>query len=146
MQFQAAESLPSISLDPFFKFNPNLRAERLTGAEGGGIEPEPGGSQPSANSRNQFDFQARYSRRFILLAVQGRFGGNQFDDDQNTLLLRRYFTLDATASHHSRHGLEVFASVENLLNQRYDVGRTPVLTVGPPILARAGLRLQFGSR
>ena len=27
-----------------------------------------------------------------------------------------------------------------------NVGRTPVLTVGPPILARAGPRLQFGSR
>jgi iron complex outermembrane receptor protein len=96
--------------------------------------------------RHQFDFQARYSRPFILLAVQGRFGGNQFDDDQNTLLLRRYFTLDATASHTLRHGVDVFVAVENLLNQRYDVGRTPVLTVGPPILARAGLRLQFGSR
>jgi hypothetical protein len=36
--------------------------------------------------------------------------------------------------------------VENVLNQRYDVGRTPVLTVGPPILARAGVRLRFGSR
>ncbi len=37
-------------------------------------------------------------------------------------------------------------AVENLTNRRYDVGRTPVLTVGPPILARAGLRLQFGAR
>ena len=68
--------------------------------------------------------------------MQGRFGGNQFDDDQNTLLLRRYFTLDATASHTLRHGVDLFVAVENLTNRRYDVGRTPVLTVGPPILAR----------
>jgi hypothetical protein len=42
--------------------------------------------------------------------------------------------------------VDLFVAVENLTNRRYDVGRTPVLTVGPPILARAGLRLQFGSR
>jgi outer membrane receptor protein involved in Fe transport len=111
-----------------------------------GLNPSLVGLDVPQIPRNQFDFQARYSRPFILLAVQGRFGGNQFDDDQNTLLLRRYFTLDATASHTLHHGVDVFVSVENLLNQRYDVGRTPVLTVGPPILARAGLRLQFGSR
>jgi iron complex outermembrane receptor protein len=78
--------------------------------------------------------------------VQGRFGGSQFDDDRNTLSLRRYFVLDASASHTRRRGLDEFVSVENLLNQRFDVGRTPVLTVGPPILARGGLRLQFGWR
>ncbi len=111
-----------------------------------GLNPSLVGLNVPQIPRHQFDFQARYSRPFIILAVQGRFGGNQFDDDQNTLLLRRYFTLDATASHSLHHGVDVFVAVENLLNQRYDVGRTPVLTVGPPILARAGLRLQFGSR
>jgi outer membrane receptor protein involved in Fe transport len=111
-----------------------------------GLNPSLVGLDVPQIPRNQFSFQARYARPFILLAVQGRFGGNQFDDDQNTLLLRRYFTLDANASHSLRHGLDVFVAVENLLNQRYDVGRTPVLTVGPPILVRAGVRLQFGSR
>ena len=111
-----------------------------------GLNPSLVGLNVPQIPRHQFEFQARYSRPFILLAVQGRFGGNQFDDDQNTLLLRRYFTLDATASHALRPGVDLFVAVENLLNQRYDVGRTPVLAVGPPILARAGLRLQFGSR
>ena len=111
-----------------------------------GLNPSLVGLNVPQIPRHQFDFQARYSRPFILLAVQGRFGGNQFDDDQNTLLLRRYFTLDATASHALRPGVDLFVAVENLLNRRYDVGRTPVLTVGPPILARAGLRLQFGGR
>ena len=111
-----------------------------------GLNPSLVGLNLPQIPRHQFDFQARYSRQFILLAVQGRFGGNQFDDDQNTLLLRRYFTLDATASHRLRPGVDLFVAVENLLNQRYDVGRTPVLSVGPPILARAGLRLRFGSR
>ena len=111
-----------------------------------GLNPSLVGLNIPQVPRHQFDFQVRYSRPFILLGVQGRFGGNQFDDDQNTLLLRRYFTLDLNATHALRPGVDVFVAVENLLNQRYDVGRTPVLTVGPPILARAGLRLQFGSR
>ena len=111
-----------------------------------GLNPSLVGLDVPQIPRHQFTFQASYFRPFILLGVQGRFGGNQFDDDQNTLLLRRYFVLDASASHTLRHGIELFVAVENLTNRRYDVGRTPVLTVGPPILARAGLRLQFGSR
>jgi outer membrane receptor protein involved in Fe transport len=94
--------------------------------------------------RNQFTFQARYSKPFVNLGVQGRFVGEQYDDDQNTFLLRRFFVLDATISHRLRPGVEVFAAAENLLNHRYDVGRTPILTIGPPILARIGVRLQFG--
>jgi outer membrane receptor protein involved in Fe transport len=111
-----------------------------------GLNPSLVGLDVPQVPRHQFTFQASYSRPFVLLGLQGRFGGNQFDDDQNTLLLRRYFVLDASASHSLRHGIELFVAVENLTNRRYDVGRTPVLTVGPPILVRAGLRLQFGAR
>jgi len=94
--------------------------------------------------RNKWTFQANYTKPLILVGVQGRFVGNAFDDDQNTLLLRRFFTLDVMASHELRRGFEVFAAGENIFNQRYDVARSPVLTVGPPILVRAGLRLRFG--
>ena len=63
-----------------------------------GLNPSLVGLDVPQVPRHQFTFQATYTRPFILLAVQGRFGGNQFDDDQNTLLLRRYFVLDASAS------------------------------------------------
>jgi outer membrane receptor protein involved in Fe transport len=95
---------------------------------------------------NQFDFQVRCNRRFLLAGVQGRFVGEQFDDDLNAFLLRRYFTMDALVSHPIRPGIEVFAAAENLLNRRYDIGRTPVLTVAAPITARIGVRLRFGAR
>jgi outer membrane receptor protein involved in Fe transport len=111
-----------------------------------GLNPSLVGLDVPQVPRNQFSFQVTYNRPFILLALQGRFGGNQFDDDQNTLLLRRYCVLDASASHALRHGVELFVALENLTDRRYDVARTPVLTVGPPILVRGGLRLQFGSR
>ena len=96
--------------------------------------------------KNQFTFQASYTKPFLNVNLQGRFVGEQYDDDQNMFLLHRFFVMDAMLSRSLRPGLEIFAAAENLFNQRYDVGRTPVLTVGPPILARAGVRLQFGKK
>lgn len=94
--------------------------------------------------RNKLTFQVNYSKPFLTLGVQGRFVGNAYDDDQNTLLLRRFFALDVMGSHSLGHGVEMFAAAENITNQRYDVARSPVLTQGPPILVRAGVRLRFG--
>ena len=94
----------------------------------------------------QFTVQARYNKPYLLVGIQGRYVGNQFDDDRNLLPLERFFVLDAIISHPLRPGVEVFVAGENLLNQQYQIGRTPVLTVGPPVLARAGLRLDFGGR
>ena len=94
----------------------------------------------------QFTLQARYVKPYILVGIQGRYVGNQFDDDQNLLPLERFFVLDAIISHPLRPGVELFVAGENLLNQQYQIGRTPVLTVGPPLLARVGLRLDFGGR
>ncbi|HEV2864091.1 MAG TPA: TonB-dependent receptor [Pyrinomonadaceae bacterium] len=92
----------------------------------------------------QATFQARYrDASGLTLAAQGRAGGAQYDDDQNLLRLGRYFTLDAFASKRLRRGLELFAAAENLTGARYDVGRTPVLTVGPPVSVRFGLRLKL---
>jgi outer membrane receptor protein involved in Fe transport len=94
-------------------------------------------------ARQQLSFQLRRAGR-TTFALQGRTSGAQFDDDQNLLRLGGYFTLDAFVSRRLGGGVEVFAAAENLTGQRYDVGRTPVLTVGPPAFARIGLRLRLG--
>ena len=92
--------------------------------------------------RHDLNFQARYSRPHRLTAaLQGSYVGAAFDNDQNTLLLNHYFLLDALASRPLGHGMEIFVAGENLLSERYDVARTPVLTRGPPILVRAGFRI-----
>jgi outer membrane receptor protein involved in Fe transport len=94
-----------------------------------------------------FTFQARYSNpRRVTAALQGRAVSSQFDDDQNQFQLNSYFTLDAFVSRSLGHGLEVFGAFENLFDQRYDIGRTPLRTIGPPILARAGIRFNWGAR
>jgi outer membrane receptor protein involved in Fe transport len=96
-------------------------------------------------ARHQFTFQARYANaRLLTFSVQGRAASSQFDDDQNLFRLSSYFNLDAFASHRLNEKLEIFCAVENVLNQRYEVGKTPVTTLGPPIQVRAGLRLQLG--
>ncbi|MEW6130788.1 MAG: TonB-dependent receptor [Acidobacteriota bacterium] len=97
--------------------------------------------------RHQMTFQFRYANPSIItVGVQGRAIGTQFDDDQNLFELDKFFTLDLFASRRLTQGVEVFAAFENLFDQKYDIGRTPVRTLGPPILARVGLRLNFGAR
>lgn len=76
--------------------------------------------------------------------LQARWVAAQFEDDQNQLRLKPYFTLDVTASRALTGGLEAFFAVENVFGKRYEVGRTPVTTLGPPRLFRAGLRLRLG--
>jgi outer membrane receptor protein involved in Fe transport len=98
-------------------------------------------------ARHQLTMQARYSNpsRFTL-AIQSRAVGAQFDDDQNLLQLDRFFTLDLFASRSLGRNVEAFASFENLFDQRYAIGRTPVKTIGPPLLARVGIRFHLGAR
>ena len=97
--------------------------------------------------RHQFTFQARYSNpRVLTLGLQGRASSEQFDDDQNLLPLDAYFTLDAIVSRRLGSAVEVFGALENLTGRRYEVGKTPVTTLGPPFLARVGLRVSLGKR
>ena len=95
--------------------------------------------------RNQFTLQARYWRPSgFMVSVQGRFVGNQFDDDQNQFLLPRYFAVDLLLGYSLGHGVQVYGAFENLFDQRYTVALTPTPMIGPPILARIGLRYRRG--
>jgi len=91
--------------------------------------------------RDEFVFQGTWSapKRFFV-AVQGRTAGNEFDDDQNLLPLGGYFVLSATVSYPLPKGFDLFFQGENLTNNEYEIGRTPVTTLGQPILVRGGFR------
>lgn len=98
-------------------------------------------------ARHQFSFQTRYTNPSLInFSLQGRATGAQFDDDQNRFVLHRYLTLDALASRRIKHGAELFIAAENIFHTRYEVGRTPVTTLGPPLLVRAGFRLRLGAQ
>jgi outer membrane receptor protein involved in Fe transport len=94
--------------------------------------------------RNVFTWEARYwNPSRILVSLTGRFVGRQFDDDQNQLLLNRFYTMDAQVGRAVTRNVEIYGAVENLTNQRYQVAKTPVVNLGPPILFRVGVRLNY---
>ena len=93
--------------------------------------------------QNEFTFQGTWAApKNFFVAIQGRTASNEFDDDQNLLPLGAYFVLSATVSHPLPKGFDVFFQGENLTNNQYEIGRTPVATLGQPILARVGVRWQ----
>lgn len=76
----------------------------------------------------------------IAVALRLQVTGAQFEDDRNSLTLERATSVDLMASRAIARGWLVFAAGENLLDEDYDVGRTPLRTVGSPRLFRVGLR------
>jgi outer membrane receptor protein involved in Fe transport len=94
--------------------------------------------------RNVFTWEARYwNPSRVLVSLTGRFVGRQFDDDQNQFPLDRFYTMDAQLGRALTRNVEIYGAVENLTNQRYQVAKTPVVNLGPPILFRVGMRLNF---
>ena len=82
---------------------------------------------------------------WINAALTARFVGDQYEDDLNTLPLGSYITVDLMLSRAITKNVEVFAGVENLFDTVYSTGRTSegVISIGAPLMARAGLRLSF---
>ncbi len=108
----------------------------------GSFDADPGlvGNDVPLVSRHQGTLQLRYTNPRVLdVSAQARAGSSQWDDDQNQLRLRGLFTLDAQVSRRFSR-VEAFVASENLTGRRYEVGRTPVLTLGPPRLVRIGVR------
>lgn len=77
------------------------------------------------------------------LGIQARISDAQFEDDQNALRLRPFFTMDLLGSYRLPEKIEIFAAVENVFNNRYDIGLTPNRTVAAPIFARIGIRYRL---
>jgi len=93
--------------------------------------------------QNQFNFQASYIGKKWNASLQGRFLGDEFDDDLNQYPLGRAFSLDAEVSREFVRHTAVFLAVQNLTDDRFNVAATPVFTVGPPIFLRGGVRWRW---
>lgn len=91
--------------------------------------------------RSQISLQGAFdSGTYGQLALQARWVGQQFDDDQNQLALRSFVSVDANFSLPVGPGLRLYLAGENVFDRRYDVGRTPQLTLGPPRIVRLGVQ------
>ncbi len=97
--------------------------------------------------KQQLTFQTFYRPQTKLsFSVQARLSDAQFEDDLNTLRLRPFFTLDAFASYRLRKNLEIFTAIENVFDNRYDIGLTPNRTVAAPRFVRVGLRFDLKNK
>jgi outer membrane receptor protein involved in Fe transport len=101
------------------------------------------GLQVQQVPKNQFNFQWSYVDRNWTAGIQGRFVGLQYDNDLNTLPLEKYFTMDAEVSRRLLSHAQIFFGVQNMTNSRYQTARAGVLNIGPPALARGGLRFNL---
>ncbi len=94
--------------------------------------------------RHQFTLQTAYSHpRYATAAIQFRATGRQFDDDQNRLPLGSFAVIDVTVARPFGRYFEVFVAVQNLLDEPFAVGRTPIETLGMPRMVRGGVRMRF---
>jgi outer membrane receptor protein involved in Fe transport len=96
--------------------------------------------------RHQGSLSLRYAHPALRVGLQARFAGRQFDDDLNLFPLGRATTVDVLAARPLGRDAEVYAAAENVFDARYDVGRTPLRTLGPPRSLRAGVRLHVPGR
>jgi len=83
----------------------------------------------------------RFSHGAWTASSQLRVTGAQFEDDLNLFTLRRATVLDVFSSRTLFRKVTGFVAIENLFDNQYDVGRTPVLTTGLPRTARAGVQV-----
>jgi outer membrane receptor protein involved in Fe transport len=106
--------------------------------------PELEGKMLPQLPRHQASLRARYQGERLRLSATARLVGRQFEDDRNELALDSFAVLDLVASHRLGRTVEAFVAAENVFDERYVAGLTPVATVGQPRLVRVGLRLRLG--
>jgi outer membrane receptor protein involved in Fe transport len=79
----------------------------------------------------------------LSASLQGRWVGEQYEDDRNTRVLDDFAVVDLLVSREVAPGRELFLAAENLFGRRYEVARTAdgLVSVGPPATLRGGIRL-----
>jgi outer membrane receptor protein involved in Fe transport len=96
--------------------------------------------------RVQFGVGATWAApHMVTIAAQVRGSGNQYDDDQNTpaFELEPYVVADVMFSRPITRAVQGYFSVENLFDEDYDTGRTPLRTIGWPRTLRVGVRVSL---
>ncbi|MDP9037775.1 MAG: TonB-dependent receptor [Acidobacteriota bacterium] len=81
--------------------------------------------------------------RLGAVTLAARAAGRAYDDSANTYVLRGFFLLDLLVRHDFGAQWTGSFSAQNLLNRRPDVARTPILTLGSPLLVQGGLEFHW---
>ena len=78
-------------------------------------------------------------------SLQIQINGNQFEDDGNRRRLGAFTTMDFSTSYLFGKNTRFFATVENLLDTEFEIGKASngIVSIGAPFLASVGMRHQF---
>ncbi|HLC20604.1 MAG TPA: TonB-dependent receptor, partial [Candidatus Methylomirabilis sp.] len=113
-------------------------------------QPELEGKRIAQVPRHQFALKLIYTNPALVnVSVQGRYVGDQFEDDINSLRLGDYFVVDLMLWRSipvpKVSASELFLAVENLFDRTYEVGKTTdgIVTIGAPLLVHGGIRVRF---
>jgi outer membrane receptor protein involved in Fe transport len=113
-------------------------------------QPQLEGKRIAQVPKHQFTLKLGYTNPTLVnVSVQGRFIGDQFEDDLNSLKLGDYFVVDLMLWRPiplpKLAAGEVFLAVENLFDRTYQVAKTAdgIITTGTPVLVHGGVRVRF---
>jgi len=82
--------------------------------------------------------------RIATASVELRYTSRQFEDDLNTLPMGAYVVVDVFARRDLAYGVSAFASVLNVFDRAYLVGRAGVDTIGQPRTLLVGVAFASG--
>ena len=113
-------------------------------------QPDLEGKRIAQVPRHQLALKASYiNPALVNVSIQGRFIGDQFEDDLNTLKLGDFFVVDLMLWRPipvpKFSSGEIFLAVENLFDRTYEAGKTAdgIVTTGMPLLVHGGLKVRF---
>jgi len=113
-------------------------------------QPELEGKRIAQVPKHQFSVKLSYTNPTLVnFYVQGRYVGDQFEDDLNSLKLGDFFVVDLMLWRPipipKVSAGELFLGVENLFDRTYEVGKTTdgIVTIGAPLLVHGGIRVRF---
>ncbi len=93
--------------------------------------------------RQSVNVELSFLSRFGEAHLFTLYSGQQFDDSENQYKLHAYSRFDVSFERKLHHGISGFFGIQNLGNRSIDAGRTPVLTLAPPRVIQAGIRLHL---
>ncbi len=113
--------------------------------EASGLAAALDGLRPAQVARHNATAQAAWQSQKLFVALDLRYAGAQFEDDQNRLRLRPAVTADAVATYEVREGWRASLRLENLFDARVPVSisSTGIVERGAPRTIWLGLQVDI---
>ncbi|MFH1680971.1 MAG: TonB-dependent receptor [Candidatus Eisenbacteria bacterium] len=109
-------------------------------------DPSLEGNRVRQVPRHQFVLRTAFDMpSFFSGSLQGRYVGERFEDDQNSLRMDELFVVDLFLSRRILPWWEAFLAVENLFDTEFEVRRTTsgLAEIGAPRFVQGGIRLSL---